>query len=148
MYRLRILGLAVAVILTAIATQGVANAQLALLCRGSRSVRLLYPYLNNFTEGADTTLTISNTTNTTAAPTSGQCTINFYGSSDASFITAPINPGNTYTNPVSALNSGFQGYAIANCCFAAATGAEYGNAGSTSFSYPAQVTFVIRPGVP
>jgi hypothetical protein len=146
MFRLRIAGLAVAGIVSAIAAPGIASAQLAPLCpRGSRQVRLLYPYLDNFTEGADTTLTITNTTNTSGPAASGACTITFYGSPSANFTTAPINPGNTYTNPVSALNAGFQGYATATCCFGSAVGVEYGNSGTTSFSYPAQVSVPLTP---
>jgi hypothetical protein len=42
-----------------------------------RTVRMLYPFLDNFTENANTALTITNNTNTTTTPGSGTCAINF-----------------------------------------------------------------------
>jgi hypothetical protein len=146
MFRRRIAGFAVAAIASAFAMQGVAGAAPASSCpRGSRQINLLYPYLDNFTNAnSNTTITITNTTNLTK-PESGACTINFYGAPSGTFATAPINAGDTYTNPISALNADFQGYAIANCCFTSAIGVEFGNTNGAPFSYSAQVSVPLTP---
>jgi hypothetical protein len=79
---------------------------------------LLYPYLDNFIQHADITLTIANTTKLSGPAHSISCTISSYSrpGAPATFSPAALSPGSTNTNLVSSLAEGFQGYAIPDCC--------------------------------
>lgn len=85
---------------------------------------LLFPFMSNLA-GFDTGFAISNTTTDpfgTAAQT-GSCTLNFYGTAaPASFITPVVATATSYTNLLSTVAAGFQGYMIAQCRFQYAHG--------------------------
>ena len=85
---------------------------------------LLFPFLSNLA-GFDTGLAISNTSVDPfgTLPQPGVCTLNFYGTAaGAAFVTPVITPGTSYTNLVSTVTPGFQGYMIAQCRFQYAHG--------------------------
>ncbi len=83
------------------------------------STVLLFPFMSNLA-GFDTGVAIASTSTDpfgTSAQT-GSCTLNFYGSgAPAAFVTPNIPSGTVYTNLVSTVAPGFQGYMIAQCRF-------------------------------
>jgi hypothetical protein len=107
------------------------------------STTLLFPYVTNAT-GFETGIAIANTTTdnlkllptpgSTATPTTGTCTLNFYG--NAASPTATVTPTlgaytaaaptvvPVYANILTSMvgSSGFSGYAIASCTFLDAHG--------------------------
>ncbi|MDQ6677375.1 MAG: hypothetical protein M3Z09_08780 [Acidobacteriota bacterium] len=88
------------------------------------STVLLFPFLSNLA-GFDTGLAISNTSTDPfgTAAQSGLCTLNFYGTNQtAAFTTPTVTSALPYTNLVSTLAPGFQGYMIAQCRFQYAHG--------------------------
>jgi hypothetical protein len=92
---------------------------------------LLFPFVTN-TLGFDTGLAIANTSTDPfssvgggATPQAGNCTMNFYGSgapSPANVTTANIPSGTVFTQVLSGVAPGFQGYLIAQCNFQFAHG--------------------------
>lgn len=85
---------------------------------------LLFPFLSNLA-GFDTGLAISNTSVDPfgTQPQPGLCTLNFYGTAaPAAFVSPTVTPGTSYTNLVSTIAPGFQGYMIAQCRFQYAHG--------------------------
>jgi hypothetical protein len=90
---------------------------------------LLFPFVTNQL-GFDTGLAISNTStdpfgSNGATAQSGTCTLNFYGAgapSPANVTTANIPSGTTFTQVLSGVAAGFQGYIIAQCQFQFAHG--------------------------
>ena len=85
---------------------------------------LLFPFLSNLA-GFDTGLAISATATDPfgTLPQSGVCTLNFYGTAaPAAFVTPTIASGTAYTNLLSTVAAGFQGYMIAQCRFQYAHG--------------------------
>jgi len=84
---------------------------------------LLFPFVTN-QSGFDTGLAIANTTtdplgNSGATPQSGACTLSFYGGSTAtpSYTTPSVATGTVWTNTLSGVAGGFQGYMISVCNF-------------------------------
>jgi len=85
---------------------------------------LLFPFLSNLA-GFDTGLAISNTSTDPfgTSPQTGTCTLNFYGTAaPAPFVTPSVASATAYTNLVSTIAPGFQGYMIAQCRFQYAHG--------------------------
>ena len=90
---------------------------------------LLFPFVTNQL-GFDTGIAISNTSTdpfgTKGATTqAGTCTLNFYGAgapSPANVTTPNVPTGTTYTQVLSGVAAGFQGYVIAQCAFQYAHG--------------------------
>jgi hypothetical protein len=90
---------------------------------------LLFPFVTNQL-GFDTGLAIANTStdpfgSNGATPQAGTCTVYFYGAgapTPNSVVTPSVPSATVYTNTVSALAPGFQGYAIAQCNFQFAHG--------------------------
>jgi len=83
------------------------------------STVLLFPFLSNLA-GFDTGLAISNTSTDPfgTAPQTGTCSLNFYGTAaPAAFVTPSVPSATAYTNLVSTIAPGFQGYMIAQCRF-------------------------------
>jgi hypothetical protein len=87
------------------------------------ATNLLFPYITN-QSGFDTGLAIANTstdpfgTKLGAAPQAGNCTLNFYGALAPAAVTTPSIPsGTVFTQIVSSIAPGFQGYMIAQCNF-------------------------------
>ena len=89
---------------------------------------LLYPFVTN-QAGYDTGLAIANTSSDPFSTISqhGTCTLNFFNGSTAppppaAFTTVDVPTGSVYTNLLSIVASGFQGYIIAVCNFQYAHG--------------------------
>jgi hypothetical protein len=90
---------------------------------------LLFPFVTNQL-GFDTGLAISNTSSDPfgtngATVQAGTCSLNFYGSGapTPAFVKTPNVPtGTTYTQVLSGVAAGFQGYVIAQCGFQYAHG--------------------------
>jgi len=90
---------------------------------------LLFPFVTNQL-GFDTGLAISNTSSDPfgtlgATAQAGTCSLNFYGSgapTPASVTTPNVPTGTTYTQVLSGVAAGFQGYVIAQCGFQYAHG--------------------------
>lgn len=90
---------------------------------------LLFPFVTNQL-GFDTGLAISNTSTDPfgtrgATAQAGTCALNFYGSgapSPANVTTPNVPTGTTYTQVLSGVAAGFQGYVIAQCNFQYAHG--------------------------
>jgi len=121
------------------------------------STTLLFPFLTNQL-GFDTGLTIANTTTdplggSGATPQSGLCTLNFYGTgapSPSAVMTPSVPTGTVYTQVLSGIAAGFQGYMIAQCTFQGAHGFAFitdgvGSAGGLSQGYLAGVIITPRP---
>jgi hypothetical protein len=93
----------------------------------NNQTRLLFQFVTN-QAGFDTGMTIANTA---ADPfgtpgKTGACAIRFYGAGTPPPFTTPrIAPGQTYTNILSQIAGGFQGYAIAVCDFPLAHGSAF-----------------------
>jgi len=95
----------------------------------SCTTSLLFPFVTNQL-GFDTGLAISNTSTDPfgtlgATVQAGTCTLNFYGSgapSPANVTTPNVPTGTTYTQVLSGVAAGFQGYVIAQCGFQYAHG--------------------------
>jgi len=93
------------------------------------ATNLLYPYITNLS-GYDTGLAIANTSTDPfgsklgAVPQAGNCTLNFYGAGAPSGpVTSPSIPsGTVFTQILSNIAPGFQGYMIAQCDFLFAHG--------------------------
>ena len=93
------------------------------------STSLLFPFVTNQL-GFDTGIAISNTSSDpfgTAGATAqaGTCSLNFYGSgapTPAAATTPNVPTGTTYTQVLSGVAAGFQGYVIAQCSFQYAHG--------------------------
>ncbi len=93
------------------------------------STSLLFPFVTNQL-GFDTGIAISNTSSDpfgTAGATAqaGTCSLNFYGSgapTPAAATTPNVPTGTTYTQVLSGVAAGFQGYVIAQCNFQYAHG--------------------------
>jgi hypothetical protein len=116
---------------------------------------LLFPFVTNQL-GFDTGLAISNTSTDPfggagATAQAGSCTLNFYGAGapSPSNVTSPNVPsGTTFTQVLSGVAPGFQGYMIAQCAFQFAHGFAFitngvGPTGGLSQGYLAGVI----PGV-
>jgi hypothetical protein len=115
---------------------------------------LLFPFVTNQL-GFDTGLAIANTSTDPfgpngATPQTGTCTLYFYaaavgGAPGPSSVVTPSVPSSTvYTNTVSVLAPGFQGYAIAQCNFQFAHGFAFisdglGTGAGTTMGYLAGV---------
>jgi len=90
---------------------------------------LLFPFVTNQL-GFDTGIAISNTSTDPfgtrgATAQAGTCTLNFYGAgapSPANVTTPNVPTGTTYTQVLSGVAAGFQGYVIAQCSFQYAHG--------------------------
>lgn len=91
---------------------------------------LLFPFVTNQL-GFDTGIAISNTSSDPFGATlgavnqAGTCSLNFYGSgapSPANVATPNVPTGTTYTQVLSGVAAGFQGYLIAQCNFQYAHG--------------------------
>jgi uncharacterized repeat protein (TIGR01451 family) len=114
---------------------------------------LLFPAVTN-QNGMDTQIAIANTGSDPfgSGTVSGACTLNFYGANAPSPVsTANIAPGSVYTNTLSALAPGFQGYVLAVCPFALSRGWAYTNpAGTTSDgdSQAAEIIMTPRSATP
>jgi hypothetical protein len=97
-----------------------------LTCPGDppEGTSLLFPFVTNI-NGFDTGIAISNTAADpfgTSGKT-GKCKLTFFGSNAPSpFTSGNINAGGQFTNTLSAMAPGFQGYAIAECSFQFAHG--------------------------
>jgi hypothetical protein len=94
------------------------------------STSLLFPFVTNQL-GFDTGIAISNTstdpfgTKNGASAQAGTCSLNFYGAgapSPANVTTPNVPSGTTYTQVLSGVAAGFQGYMIAQCNFQFAHG--------------------------
>lgn len=89
---------------------------------------ILFPFMTN-QAGFDTGFAIANTGADPfgTAGLAGACTLNFYSgaASPAPVTTASIAQGETYTNLVSSIAPGFQGYVIASCNFPLAHGFSF-----------------------
>jgi len=93
------------------------------------STSLLFPFVTNQL-GFDTGIAISNTSSDPfgtngATAQAGTCSLNFYGSgapSPANVTTPNVPTGTTYTQVLSGVAAGFQGYLIAQCNFQYAHG--------------------------
>jgi len=99
---------------------------------------LLYPFVTN-QAGYDTGLAIANTSSDPFSTIAqhGTCTLNFFNGSTAppppaAFTTVDVPTGSVYTNLLSIVASGFQGYIIAVCNFQYAHGYAFMLAGSGS----------------
>jgi hypothetical protein len=112
---------------------------------------LLFPFVTNQL-GFDTGLAIANTSTdpfgtSGATAQAGTCTLNFYGSgapSPANVVTASVPSGTVYTQALSGVAAGFQGYLIAQCAFQYAHGFAFitdgvGSSGGLSQGYLAGV---------
>jgi len=110
------------------------DAQSLTLPRGGRAPqRLLFSSVSTL-PGFDTKIAIVNTGRDDfgTAPTSGACTLSFFGDgAPAAFTTPPVAAGSVYVNLASAIAPNFQGDAIATCDFSAAAG--FGLVGDSSF---------------
>jgi len=118
----------------------------------SCTTSLLFPFVTNQL-GFDTGIAISNTstdpfgTTNGAVAQAGTCTLNFYGSgapSPANVVTPNVPTGTTYTQVLSGVAAGFQGYVIAQCGFQYAHGFAFitngvGTTGGLSQGYLAGV---------
>ncbi len=85
---------------------------------------LLFPFASNLA-GFDTGLAIASTSTDPfgTAAQNGTCTVNFYGTAaPAAFVTPTVTSGTAYTNLLSTIAPGFQGYIIAQCRFQYAHG--------------------------
>ena len=93
---------------------------------------LLFPFVSN-QDGFDTGIAIANTSldpfgASGAAPTSGTCTLSFYGTNapvpntGILLPTGVLTPGTSSAFLISNVAPGFQGYMIAQCNFGAAAG--------------------------
>jgi len=116
------------------------------------STSLLFPFVTNQV-GFDTGLAISNTSTDPfgatrgATPQAGTCSLNFYGTgapSPANITTPNVATGTTYTQVLSGVAAGFQGYIIAQCNFQFAHGFAFitngvGSNGGLSQGYLAGV---------
>ncbi len=86
------------------------------------ATNLLFSYLVN-QAGYDTGLAIANTSTDPfgkngATPQAGNCTLNFYGAGAPAAVTSPMVPsGTVWTQILSSIAPGFQGYMIAQCNF-------------------------------
>jgi hypothetical protein len=95
----------------------------------SCTTSLLFPFVTNQL-GFDTGIAIANTSTDPfgskgATPQAGTCTMNFYGNgapSPANVTTASIPSGSVFTQVLSGVAAGFQGYIIAACTFQYAHG--------------------------
>lgn len=93
------------------------------------STSLLFPFVTNQL-GFDTGIAIANTStdpfgSNGATAQAGTCTLNFYGSgapSPANVVTPNVPTGTVFTQVVSNVAAGFQGYMIAQCNFQYAHG--------------------------
>jgi hypothetical protein len=88
------------------------------------TTNLLFTFLTN-QAGFDTAITIANTTADPfgTTPQAGTCKLNFFGQGAPQPITtASVAAGTVYTNLMSTLAPGFQGYLIAQCNFPLAHG--------------------------
>lgn len=93
------------------------------------STSLLFPFVTNQL-GFDTGIAISNTSSdpfgtSGATAQAGTCSLNFYGSgapTPANATTPNVPTGTTYTQVLSGVAAGFQGYVIAQCSFQYAHG--------------------------
>ncbi len=88
------------------------------------STVLLFPFMSNLA-GFDTGFAIASTSTDPfgTAAQSGICTLNFYGTGAGAATNTPvIASGTVYTNLVSTIQAGFQGYMIAQCRFQYAHG--------------------------
>jgi hypothetical protein len=146
----RILKYAVIAFLAIVMSYGVLRAQPAApQCTGEET-KLLYPYVDTLTKNFNTYLVISNITNVQGPPQSGKCTVSYMPNSGAAFTipTSQIAFGGTYLINVSLFQKpAFIGFAVADCCFASATGVAYGgNGAGLGFSYTAQELTASAPG--
>ena len=90
---------------------------------------LLFPFVTNQL-GFDTGVAISNTSTdpfggSGATAQAGTCTLNFYGAgapSPSNVVTPNVPSGTVYTQVLSGVAAGFQGYMIAQCAFQFAHG--------------------------
>jgi hypothetical protein len=81
------------------------------------STTLLYPFASN-QAGFDTGITIANTGSST-----GTCTLHFIGTSAPASVTTPVlAAGGMFTNTLSGIAPGFQGFIRAECAFPLARG--------------------------
>ena len=91
--------------------------------------------------GYDTSIVITNTSLPPffASPTSGTCTLSFFGqNAPASVVIPGLQPGQQYTNVVSSLAPNFQGYVLASCNLPSVQGLSFiGNLGSLGTAVPA-----------
>lgn len=89
---------------------------------------ILFPFMTN-QAGFDSGFAISNTATDPfgTAGAGGVCTLHFYSNptSPAAVTTANIPQGTTYTNLISSIAPGFQGYMIASCNFPLAHGFSF-----------------------
>jgi hypothetical protein len=93
----------------------------------NNQTRLLFQFVTN-QAGFDTALTIANTAEDPFGTSgkSGACALRFYGAgAPPPFTTPPIAPGQTFTNSLSLIAAGFQGYVIAVCDFPLAHGSAF-----------------------
>ncbi len=119
----------------------------------SCSTSLLFPFVTNQL-GFDTGLAISNTSSDPfaanlggATAQAGTCTLNFYGAgapSPSNVVTPVVPTGTVYTQVLSGVAAGFQGYMIAYCQFQYAHGFAFvtngvGASGGLSQGYLAGV---------
>ena len=104
------------------------EAQIITLPRSTaRRQSLLFPFITN-QGGFDSRIAIANTSADPfgSSPSSGSCALYFYGANaPAVATTAIISPGAVYTTSVSTMAAGFQGYVIASCSFAGASGTGF-----------------------
>jgi len=109
---------------------GASSSTLTLSAFTQCTTSLLFPFVTNQL-GFDTGLAIANTstdpfgTRGAGGTQSGTCTLNFYGSgapSPSNVVTPNVPTGTVYTQVLSGVAAGFQGYIIAQCNFQFAHG--------------------------
>jgi hypothetical protein len=118
---------------------------------GLAQTQILFPFVTSIT-GFDTGLAISNTTTDPfgTSPTSGSCTLSFYGTGAPTPNTGIAAPGGAQASGTSnafltsSLAPGFTGYVIANCGFPEGHGFAYivyafGTNNATTMGYNALV---------
>jgi hypothetical protein len=104
------------------------EAQIITLPRSTgRRQSLLFPFITS-QGGFDSRIAIANTSADPfgSSPSSGSCALYFYGANAPAVVTtAIISPGAVYTTSASTMAAGFQGYVIADCSFAGASGTGF-----------------------
>jgi hypothetical protein len=118
---------------------------------GLASTQILFPFVTSIT-GFDTGLALSNTTTDPfgTSPTSGACTLAFYGTGAPTPNTGIAAPGGAQASGTSnaflasSLAPGFTGYVIANCAFPEGHGFAYivyafGTNNATTMGYNALI---------
>ena len=135
------------------------EAQVLTLPRTSTTPQVLtFPYVTNQL-GFDTGVAIANTSSdpfgaSGATASAGTCTLSFYGTgapSQGSITTPNVPSGTVYTQVLSGVAAGFQGYVIASCNFTAAAGFAFvtngvGANGGTSLAEAAELGTLPRTG--